>query len=87
MLISDYDSQTILTYLSQADLNSYLTDWYQIVQLCNKLVDTTKPRSTLKAGDPSGTEAMQTLLYLIYRANILIAPYLLDAHSKVAANL
>ena len=87
MILSDYDPSTILSYLQQANLNQYIIDRYQAVQLCNKIVDETQAWKWLKNNDPTSTAVMQTLLYLIYKINILSAPYFLDWHHKVCENL
>lgn len=87
MILTDSDVATILQYLQLWNLNQYVIDRYQAVQLCNKFVDELKPWSTLKWWDIQGTQCIQALLHIIYQINVLSASLFLDGHINVCANL
>lgn len=72
-------------YLSQAQLKSYLDDWYKAVQKANEYMQIQQPWTKLK--DPAtreeGIQDLQFLLWVVKQLAVLSAPILTEWFAKM----
>jgi len=72
-------------YLSQAQLKSYLDDWYKTVQKANEYMQIEQPWSKLKddATREDGIRDLQFLLWVVKQLAVLSAPILVEGFAKM----
>gem|GEM_PF-3154176 len=66
-------------YIEKADLQSYIRNWYDLVQACNKYIEETQPWKLIKEDEKAGKQVLQNLVWLIEKLGILSAPFLTES--------
>lgn len=76
-------------YLMTFDLQSYLQDWYKLVQAANELITQVEPWKKYKeeATRQEALQVLEFLLYILKNLTILSAPILTQGFSKLQSIL
>lgn len=84
MLQNGRDDKCIESYLENGNFQWLLRDRYQIVQMCNKYIDTTKPWEKIKQGDVVWwITDLKFLLYMIKNLSLISAPFFVNGFKKI----
>ncbi len=69
--------------VNNVDYQTYLKDWYELVQATNKFVQDTEAWKVMKEDETKWKQILEQAVYLIHKINLLSSFFLLDAYEKV----
>ncbi len=83
MFFDGFDKKLLEKYFANLDFTSYIQQWYQLVQIGNKFLETNKPRERLKNNYTEWIKDLEIGLYLVKNIALISAPLLIDSFEKI----
>ncbi|UFX83044.1 methionine--tRNA ligase [Candidatus Absconditicoccus praedator] len=87
MFENGFDKNKIDEYFDTVNINSFIRDWYDIVQLANKFIEEKKPWELLKQDENQGKQTLCFLVYIIKNIAIITSPFLTEGFEKTKQSL
>lgn len=82
-----FDKNKIDEYFDTVNINSFIRDWYDIVQLANKFIEEKKPWELLKQDENQWKQTLCFLVYIIKNIAIITSPFLTEWFEKTKQSL
>jgi len=75
--------QKIEEYIEKVDYQTYLKNWYELIQATNKFVQDTAPWKVMKEDEQKWISILETAVYLIHKINLLGSFFFIESFEKI----
>ena len=76
-------TQKIENYIDNADLQTFVRLWYDLVQATNKYIDEKQPWKLIKQNETEWNQVLWNIVWLVIKLGVLSAGFFLDSWEKI----
>ena len=70
-------------YIENVDYQTYLKNWYELIQSTNKFIQDNAPWKLIKEDEQKWIEILQTAIWLIHKINLLWSFFFIESYEKI----
>ena len=75
--------QKIEEYIEKVDYQTYLKNWYELIQATNKFIQDSAPWKLIKEDEQKWKSILETAVYLIHKINLLGSFFFIESFEKI----